>query len=218
MLNCTYYHSFKLYEVTPSKPQIVELLNWEYQTGVDFWTKPVAGRASKIMLSPDVQEPFLNFLVRNQIEHKLSVDNVQSILHQEKEKRQHSRKKRSALSSGPNFDLFWSYEEMETFSIQLERQHPNLVKRDVIGKTIEGRDIFGMRVSSSSSHFGEKPIIFIDSGVHAREWVGPASTLYLLNQLVTNATVSAELLEKVDWVFVNNANPDGEFDPLKLGN
>lgn len=172
---------------------------------------PVAGGASRIMVSPAVENTFIDFLVRNEISFEQSISDVQVLLNKEKEVRLHSRKKRSALIDGPNFELYWSYEEMETFTMQLAQQHPNLVKRDVIGETVQGRKIFGMRVSSSST-FGEKPIIFIDSGVHAREWVGPAATLYLLNQLVTNATVTAELLDKVDWVFVNNANPDGELE------
>lgn len=184
---------------------------------------PVAGRASKIMVSPEVQSSFVDFLNQNQIQFELSIDNLQSVFDQEKETRLHSRRKRSALIDDPTaallddytFELYWTYEEMEAFSIELAEQYPNLVTRDVIGQSIEGRDIFGMRVSSGTN-FGDKPIIFIDSGVHAREWVGPAATLYLLNQLVTNATVTEELVDKVDWVFVNNANPDGWSNQLYI--
>lgn len=40
--------------------------------------------------------------------------------------------------------------------------------------------------------------------------MGPHSTLYLINQLVTNPEVTAELVDKVDWVIVPNVNPDGK--------
>jgi len=83
------------------------------------------------------------------------------------------------------------------------------VTRDIIGQSIEGRNIIGLRISSGGGVFGSKPIIFIDSGVHAREWVGPHATFFLINQLVTNSSVSNELLARVDWVIVPNANPDG---------
>lgn len=184
-------------------------MEWQFEEGIDFWTTGGPGRASRIMVSPEVDASFMNFLNSNKIQNKLTINDVESRLQADKAARLMNRSKRSVFADDePNFELFWSFEEMETFTIQLAQRYPNLVKRDVIGKSIEGRDIFGMRVSSAAE-FGKKPIIFIDSGIHAREWVGHQSTLYLLNQLVTNETVTRELVDKVDWVIVPNANPDG---------
>lgn len=189
-------------------------MGWQFDAGIDFWIIGGSNGPSRIMVSPDVDETFLSFLKLNEIKHDLFLNDVEPSLQKAKQDRLRSREKRSAFAdNGPNFELYWSYEEMETFSIRLSQQYPNLVKRDVIGKSIEGRDIFGLRVSSGSE-FGKKPIIFVDAGVHAREWVGPHSVFYLINQLVTNATVTAELVSKVDWVFVPNANPDGKIKDL----
>lgn len=200
-------HSYKVYDVTPNKEQIKELMEWQFEEGVDFWS---TGRTSRIMIAPEVEKSFMNFLNSNQIQHKLAINDVETSLKADKAARLMNRSKRSfrKADNEPNFELYWSFEEMEAFSIQLAQQYPNLVKRDIIGKSIEGRDIFGLRVSSGLE-FGKKPIIFIDSGIHAREWVGHQSTLYLLHQLVTNETVTRELVDKVDWVIVPNANPDG---------
>lgn len=187
-------------------------MEWQLQPGIDFWSRAGVGRASRIMVSPAVDESFVKFLAENQIQHELFISNVESTLKRDESARMHTRAKRSVLAdeTDPNFELYWSFEEMEAYTIRLAQQYPNLVKRDVIGHSILGRDIFGLRVSSGSE-FGKKPIIFIDAGVHAREWVGPHSALYLLNQLVTNATVTEELVSKVDWVIVPNVNPDGNF-------
>lgn len=202
--------SYKVYDVTPNKEQVKELMRWQFEVGIDFWTTGGPGRTSRVMVSPETETSFMNFLNSNKIQYALAISDVDSSLQADKEARLMARSKRSVLKADnePNFELFWSLEEMETFTTQLAQQYPNLVKRDVIGKSIEGRDIFGMRVSSGSE-FGKKPIIFIDSGIHAREWVGHQSTLYLLYQLVTNETVTRELVDKVDWVIVPNANPDG---------
>ena len=50
----------------------------------------------------------------------------------------------------------------------------------------------------------------------SREWVGLQATLYLMDQLVTNATVRNELLTKVDYAIVPVANPDGKQHEPKI--
>lgn len=203
-------HSYKVYDVTPNIKQVKALMKWQFEAGIDFWTTGGANRPSRVMVSPQVENSFIDFLNSAEIEHILSVKNVELTLQADKAARLMARSKRSVSSadSEPNFELFWSFEEMEAFTIQLAQNYPNLVKRDVIGKSVEGRDIFGLRISSGAE-FGKKPIIFIDSGIHAREWVGHQSTLYLLYQLVMNDSVTKQLVDKVDWVIVPNANPDG---------
>ena len=185
-------------------------MNWQFEAGIDFWTTGGAERTSRVMVSPQVENSFVDFLKSAKIEHKLAVNNVGMTLQADKAARLMMRSKRSVLSadSEPNFELFWSFEEMEAFTIQLAQNYPNLVKRDIIGKSVEGRDIFGLRISSGSE-FGKKPIIFIDSGIHAREWVGHQSTLYLLYQLVMKESMTKQLVDNVDWVIVPNVNPDG---------
>ena len=143
-------------------------MSWEFQEGIDFWSKGGPGRPSKIMVSPEIEDSFMDFLVRNGIGYEMFLDDVESSLQRDRLARIKSRGKRKAMSADnePNFELFWNFEEMEAYTIQLAQQNPTLVTRDLIGKSIEGRDIFGMRISSGSE-FGVKPIIFIDSGVHA---------------------------------------------------
>lgn len=195
--------------MTPSKETMAELMQWQFKGGVDF-LEVHAEEHSRILISPEVEQPFTDFLKRSNMPHELLIDNIEPELQREKQQRLAKRGKRSVLDeeNEPNFELFWTFEEMESFSIQLAQQYPNLVTRDVIGKSIEGRNLFGLRVSTGTQ-FGKKPIIFIDAGTHAREWAGHHAVLYLLNQLVTNATVRTELVDKVDWVIVPVVNPDG---------
>jgi hypothetical protein len=209
-LNIFSVHSYKVYDVTPNDKQVKELMSWQFEIGIDFWTTGGTGRTSRIMVSPEVEKKFVKFLENSGTKHTLTVSDVEMNLKADKVARE-LRKKRSVKinsPSEPNFEVYWSFEEMEDFSLYLAQNYPNLVKRDVIGKSVEGRDIFALRVSNGAE-FGRKPIVFIDSGIHAREWVGHQSTLYLLHQLVTNEVVTRELVDKVDWVIVPNVNPDG---------
>lgn len=77
------------------------------------------------------------------------------------------------------------------------------------GSSLQGREFVFAKISSNAS--AEKPIILIDGGIHAREWISPATVLYIINQLVenANATNNTNLLTYVDWYILPVLNPDG---------
>ena len=56
---------------------------------------------------------------------------------------------------------------------------------------------------------GSKPAMWIDSGIHAREWISPAVGTWMLNELLENAVNHPDLLTKLDWYFLPSHNPDG---------
>lgn len=196
--------------MTPStKSQQKQLMSWGNKIGIDFWSHGGILNPSRVMTSPDVHSSFLNFLSVNNFKYEMIIDDVEQSLQQDKIAQTTGRSKRSTVESGqPNFSLFWKFNEIEFYLDQLPLKYPNLVRKEVIGKSIEMRDIIGIRVSKNSE-FGRNPIIFIDAGTHSREWAGIQSSLYFLHQLVENSTVSDELLDKVDYVFVPVVNPDG---------
>lgn len=72
-----------------------------------------------------------------------------------------------------------------------------------IGNSYEGR---AMKVLKLSTGGKNKPAIFIDAGIHAREWIAPATALYIVDQIVEN---NKNLLSQVDWYILPVLNPDG---------
>lgn len=56
----------------------------------------------------------------------------------------------------------------------------------------------------------KNPTIFIESTIHAREWITVATATYLLNELLTsNDPEIREMSNNYDWVFVPVVNIDG---------
>lgn len=57
-----------------------------------------------------------------------------------------------------------------------------------------------------------KPAFWLDAGIHAREWIAPATALYIINELATKHETDEEMKElvtKYDWYILPVANPDG---------
>lgn len=75
------------------------------------------------------------------------------------------------------------------------------------GKTYEGRQIRGVKLSHKKGNQG----IFIESGIHAREWITVTATTFMLNELLTSNNNEAvkHLVQNYDWYFFPSVNPDG---------
>ena len=51
--------------------------------------------------------------------------------------------------------------------------------------------------------------MWIDGGIHAREWISPATVTWMLKELVENDAAHPDLTEKMDWYILPIVNPDG---------
>lgn len=77
------------------------------------------------------------------------------------------------------------------------------VSVNTIGKSFELRDIKTVTISSRNGT--AKNSIFIDAGIHAREWIAVSTALYVIDQLATGKNS----LQDFDWVILPVVNPDG---------
>lgn len=80
-----------------------------------------------------------------------------------------------------------------------------------IGTSYEGRQLLVLEVSNNRA--ANKPVIFIDAAIHAREWLAPATLNYIIKEFINdykagNAEIK-QLLDKYDWHFMPVLNPDG---------
>jgi murein tripeptide amidase MpaA len=52
--------------------------------------------------------------------------------------------------------------------------------------------------------------MWVDGGIHAREWITPAVVTFMIKQLVeVQDQEESDLLEKLDWYILPQVNPDG---------
>jgi len=75
-----------------------------------------------------------------------------------------------------------------------------------IGKSSEGRDLKLIRIGKKDPR---KAAVFIDGGIHAREWVSPASVAYLIHRMVETEGEYDSLLDKFTVYILPVVNPDG---------
>lgn len=114
--------------------------------------------------------------------------------------------------SGP-FGYYPTYDEIDTLLDGLQERYPNIVKRIYLTpKTIENRDIFCIKVSSSPNADNKKPDALITGVQHSAEPIGAACIRYDLYHLCDNYDSDPEVTWLVDnrqTYFVPIMNPDG---------
>ena len=111
--------------------------------------------------------------------------------------------------AGLNFKNYHSVNKFYKYLNCLKIQHQDKVEVFDIGRSSEGRALKVIKVGRRNG--GLRPAVWIDAGIHAREWISPASILYLINQLVENygSPENRNIVDNLDVYILPSANPDG---------
>ncbi|UCC33126.1 MAG: zinc carboxypeptidase [Candidatus Bathyarchaeota archaeon] len=109
--------------------------------------------------------------------------------------------------------LYHTYEEVELELHQVESNHNDIAKVYDIGDSIEGREIWAIKISDNPTQeeAGEPDVLYMGAH-HAREWISVEIPMYLVNFLVDNYDNDPRIKRLVDeretWI-VPMVNPDG---------
>eukprot|EP00095_Tigriopus_kingsejongensis_P000349 maker-scaffold1125_size61249-snap-gene-0.11 protein:Tk00349 transcript:maker-scaffold1125_size61249-snap-gene-0.11-mRNA-1 annotation:"carboxypeptidase b" len=129
-----------------------------------------------------------------------------------------------ALDHGPNlarsrsasgtlrYDQYPSFQEILQHLSALENANPGVVRNQQIGVTHEKRPLILTTVGRSPQG-NETRAIWIDAGIHAREWIAPITALYLMDRIVDEFRKAEADQDQnvigINWYFVAQLNPDG---------
>ncbi|KAK3989033.1 putative carboxypeptidase precursor [Cladorrhinum sp. PSN332] len=109
------------------------------------------------------------------------------------------------------FNSYHAYADHITFFNDLQASFPGFSEIFTVGKSFQGRDIFGIHIWGSGGK-GSKPAIYFHGTVHAREWISAKVVEYitynLLTQYSTDTAVKA-IRDAYDFYILPVVNPDG---------
>ncbi|XP_026763305.1 carboxypeptidase B-like [Galleria mellonella] len=114
--------------------------------------------------------------------------------------------RRRVLRSFSIYD-YNSFSAIQEYLETVARRRPELVTLQILGNSYQGRRVKLAKISTNPN--AGNPIIFIDAGIHAREWVAPAMALYLIHRLTNDPDARQNELNGVDWYILPVVNPDG---------
>ena len=195
----------KVYRI--NRDQRIETETWkalgeyiEMQMGehVDVWN---ANRDFIDVQVPEkLSEIYEEFMKGFELEPSVMIDDVEKLVLETMERK----------TEGFDYDQYNTLDDIYSWMQGIAAEY-DFVTLEKYGETYEGRDLLGLKISTTYGNANN--VLFLNSGIHAREWVGPAH-LMLATKMMLDAYMSGDeqmstIFNYVDLYVVPVSNPDG---------
>merc|ERR1712154_383171 len=193
------YHGYKVLRTEKLSFEKMELLkNFQIQSNLDFRKEPWLGQPADIMVPASRMSEVNDWLSSHNIKFSLMVENVQELV-------ELSQPKNSSARGMFDWTDYYPHDDLNTWIAGLADAN-DWARIINIGQTYEGRDMNVLAIEKAGAG---APNVWLEAGIHAREWIAPAVATYLVNELVNNNDAHPDYLDKINWYFIPCANPDG---------
>ncbi|KAL7306787.1 hypothetical protein TKK_0001149 [Trichogramma kaykai] len=199
------FQNYKVFRVVPKSTDELELLKHleNYNGQYSYWSSPnKVGHAVDIMVSPQSQSDFVNLMSSSNVHYHTYIENVQRLIDTEQP---------LTREGGFGWKRYHTLDEIYAWLEYLGKQYPGQVRVVDGGRTYQGRPIKGVVLNFGRQTNGtERSTVFIEGGIHAREWISPATVTYIVNQFLTSEQPEVRrLAESYEWHIFPSFNPDG---------
>ncbi|TKR92125.1 hypothetical protein L596_006839 [Steinernema carpocapsae] len=211
------FRDYKLIRITPRNEDnlkyLRELSGVQSPYELDFWQAPThVGGIVDVTVAPDDAEIFVRDLESKQLDYIVAINDLEQAIKSEKSPSTPSFYHHPRHNEGFQLDKYNAWPVIEEYLYDLQRKHSGMVTLMEIGRTHENRSLLVVKLSGKHK-IGEKKVsMWMDAGIHAREWIAPATALNIIDRLVnmyqSDATVQ-KLMDGIDWYILPVMNPDG---------
>uniref|UniRef100_A0A8C0GCT9 Carboxypeptidase B2 n=1 Tax=Chelonoidis abingdonii TaxID=106734 RepID=A0A8C0GCT9_CHEAB len=142
-------------------------------------------------------------LNRSTIPYKVLMDNVQGVI-----KKQTVNDTVSPRSSSSYYEQYHSLNEIYSWMEEITEINADLLQKIYIGSSFEKRPLYILKVQDRTP----KSAIWIDCGIHAREWIAPAFCLWFIGHTThfrEKDQIMTRLLQHLDFYVMPVMNVDG---------
>jgi len=203
-----FYSGYQVIRTFPDTEEEIKILQ-SIEDSVETWT-PVSGNITSVdlMLSPK-QIPVVKALLKcSGIKYSTTILDLQRAIEVENIDTGHAPAFKGSCASiaGMSWTQYHSYDTIVKYIDCLSSSYESFVSLYTIGYSSEGRPLKVLKIGKSGNN---KKAIWIDGGIHAREWISPASVTYILKEFVEHSGSYSSLLSHYDIFIMPDMNPDG---------
>uniref|UniRef100_A0A0N5A2F1 ShKT domain-containing protein n=1 Tax=Parastrongyloides trichosuri TaxID=131310 RepID=A0A0N5A2F1_PARTI len=228
--------TWKVFRVFPenNKQQklILDIYKKSTELELNFWKSPkIYLDFSDIMVPPNKTKMVNDLFTKNNISYFTLIDDVEKRIYEKEIKKKFNKIKLtgndtidSFLKSRLKDDSFISrnkarysfgeytdYNDIIRWLNDIEFHYPEISRVFTIGQTHEGREIKGIKIGDPIEN-SSKRAVWIDGGMHAREWASTHTALWFIEQLISKYGVDKQItayVNTLNFYILPVANPDG---------
>lgn len=112
----------------------------------------------------------------------------------------------------PWFDDYHTFEEILVWLDEQSAICGSLCSTFDIGNSYEGRPLRVLKITGAPNSCQQKPSIWIDANIHAREWIAPSTAMFitwgLIHEYATDPLIQS-FRDTYDFYILTSVNPDG---------
>ncbi|RWS09155.1 carboxypeptidase B-like protein, partial [Dinothrombium tinctorium] len=199
------YDDFKVVIVSLKNKDEEKLFkqNFPESKGVNYFKEPSCKAPGTVLVSAAM----LRRLNQSGLQFEVVNENFQWTLDEE-----HFDLKAKPYSLEPDiFNTFLRHDEMNRYLESLSKKYSSLASTEVIGYSNEGREM-KIIIIGNGHRTKSKKIIWLDAGIHAREWAAPSAAIIISHKLLAGYgkdEKTTTIVDKYDFYILPCANPDG---------
>ena len=157
---------YKVFIQTESQIELIRTFEASLAIYLDYWVEyRGVNQWVQIMVNPTIKPLFEKLLTSADMKYSISISDVGSLV-----KNQISLNSANKAEANADFDYgkYHTLDEINHWMNDLEQQYPKMVTVFNVSRSYQKRDIYAMRISVPNA--SNKPAIWLDGGIHAREW------------------------------------------------
>ncbi|XP_030847760.1 carboxypeptidase B [Strongylocentrotus purpuratus] len=212
------YSGYQVLRVTPGTDEHRQWLR-ELETSmadeIDFWSdiKNIPGSTVDIMVPKRLRATFLDIFAVKKMQVSIMIDDVGQLIHEQDEERKERRATTQDLTSF-DYTVYHPYDEIQQWVTDIVDAYPTIATRFELPRTsYEGRTISGIQIKGTGGSSGMRKGVYFEGGIHAREWVSPATVMYITKELLQDFmdgdATAVRFFDTLDWYIVPSLNADG---------
>jgi hypothetical protein len=199
------FNGYKLFRVTPNNAKHIELFQDLEVADNDFdvWSVNRITGTVDVLLSPSSIPKYRRLFKTSGMKYEVLVDDIQEKIEEQQ---------RSMSRSGDSKNIIFKYaryNEIVSFVDQTVADNSDIASSYVAGTTVENRQLKVIKIKAPNTSTNRA--VWMDCGIHAREWVTPATCVYIIDQLIKEyrANEPGNLLAKYEVHVMPIVNADG---------
>ncbi|KAI4881271.1 hypothetical protein NFI96_033790 [Prochilodus magdalenae] len=206
---CRYKQVLRINAQSEEHIKLLKELEGDDGWQLDFWTHPASTvRPVDIHVPLSSLPAVTNFLQAHNIPFYTMIDDLQKLVDEE-QKGVKLNAIREQSTKNLDFGAYHTLDTIYSWMDTLVAAHPSLVSKVLIGTSYERRPMYALKFSTGGTN---RPAIWVDAGIHAREWVSTASAVWMADKIATDYGVDpsvTSLLGQMDIYLMIVTNPDG---------
>jgi len=213
-VNIRDYEAYKVYRATPESSEDQSFLNraiLKREESCEFMKQAhKIGLPSDFMCHNSQSEDLLRELNTQGFKAEVMIDNVGRLIRENEPFERRLKRQASSM----NWDDYQRYDVITPWLEKIAADNPDFVTLTDMGRSHEGRKLLMLKVGKSPRG-SDTRAVWIDGGIHAREWIAIATATFLLDKIVEvfktgdNSTCESRAVQSVDWYIAPLLNPDG---------